>query len=69
MRKSYQGDDYQLQEELVIMVKYQLLVHIQPLNAKCIHVGLPFLGANNVVHAHPIGGGASERRCGNELLM
>jgi len=48
-------------------VKYQLLVHTHPLNAKCRHLGLPFQGANNVVHVHAIGGG-SEQSCGHELL-
>ena len=46
-RKSYQGDDYQ-----VGRIKNQLLVHIHPLNAKCMHLGLPFQGGNNVVHVH-----------------
>ena len=55
-------------EELVIIVKYQLLVHIHPLNAKCMYLGLPSQGANNVVHVRAIGGGTSERSCGHELL-
>ena len=46
----------------------QLLVHIHPLNAKCMHLGLPSQGANNVVHVRAIGGGTSERSCGHELL-
>ena len=37
-------------------------IHIHPLNAKCMHLGLPFQGAN-IVHA-----GASEWSCGHELL-
>ena len=52
----------------VIIVKYQLLVHIHPLNAKCMHLGLPSQGANNVVHVRAIGGDTSERNCGHELL-
>ena len=55
-------------EELVIIVKYQLLVHIHPLNTKCMYLGLPSQGANNVVHVRAIGGGTSERSCGHELL-
>ena len=46
-RKSYQGDDYQV-GRISYKRKYQLLVHIHPLNAKCMHLGLPFQGANNV---------------------
>ena len=52
-----------IHDELVIIVKYQLLVHIHPLNAKCMHLGLPSQGANNVVHVRAIGGGTSERSC------
>ena len=51
MKKSYQGDDYQV-ERINYKRKYQLLVHIHPLNAKCMHLGLRFQGANNVVHVH-----------------
>ena len=28
--------------------------YIHPLNAKCMHLGLLFQGANNVVHVHAI---------------
>ena len=51
-----------------MIVKYQLLVHIHLLNAKCMHLGLPFQGANNVDIVHAIGVGASEQSCGQELL-
>ena len=37
MRKSYQGDDYQV-GRISYKRKYQLLVHIHPLNAKCMHL-------------------------------
>ena len=63
-RKSCQGDDYQV-GRISYHSEVSLLVHIHPLNAKCMHLGLPFQGANNVVHVHAIGGGASERSCGH----
>ena len=66
-RKSYQGDDYQV-GRISYHSEVSLLVHVHPLNANCRHLGLPFQGANNVVHVRAIGGGASKRSCGHELL-
>ena len=68
MRKSFQGDDYQVGRISYRSEVSAVGIHIHRLNAKCMRLGLPFQGANNVVHVHAIGGGASERSCGHELL-
>ena len=41
-------------EELAIIVKYQLLVYIHPLNAKCMHLGLPFQNPNMLYMYTPL---------------